>query len=136
MKRQTLIIGVLFMFLIFNIVQAQPPQERPGPPAPDSSRVIKMVDELAAAIKLTKEQKEKVLALQFTFFDEMKKQREKNMGDREAMREAMGKLREKHEEQVNALLTEQQKKDYAKYREEQRKRRRERREGSERGNRW
>lgn len=111
---------------IFNtgFVYAQPGQgPRGGGMMPDSARIVQMVDDLAKAVSLTKEQKEKVTPIYFNHFSEMRQMREKSQGDRSAMRESMDKLRTKLDQDIKALLTDNQKKDYEKFTQEQRERR-------------
>jgi hypothetical protein len=86
----------------------------------DSTRTAAMVDTLAKKLALSKEQKEKVGKIYFAAFEESKKAFEKNQGDWQAMREARTKINEKRDNDVKALLTEEQKKIYDKFLQEQR----------------
>ncbi|MCI0692065.1 hypothetical protein L0337_08680 [candidate division KSB1 bacterium] len=87
---------------------------------PDSARTAAMVDTLAKKLTLSKEQKEKVGKIYFAAFEENKKAFEKNQGDWQARREARMKINEKRDNEVKALLTEEQKKIYDKFLQEQR----------------
>ncbi|MDZ7288400.1 MAG: hypothetical protein ONB44_00520 [candidate division KSB1 bacterium] len=108
---------LLVLFLFIETGFAQPPQ---GRGMPDSARTAAMVDTLAKRLSLSKVQKEKVSKIYFAAFEEGKKAFEKNQGDWQAMREARTKINEKRDNDVKALLTEEQKKIYDKFLQEQR----------------
>lgn len=57
------------VFLIWNRSQAQPGQPQQPPMLPDSSQIVQMVDELAKAVSLSEQQKEKVLKLHLEHFN-------------------------------------------------------------------
>jgi len=102
--------------LMAGSLMAQPEQnENRGPKLPDSAEITKMMDELAENLSLTEDQKSKISELHFAHFSEAKVMREKRQGDRENNREAMENLRKGFDEQVGAVLTDDQKKDYKKY---------------------
>jgi hypothetical protein len=86
----------------------------------DSTRTAAMVDTLAKKLALSKEQKEKVGKIYFAAFNESRKAFEKNQGDWQAMREARTKINEKRDNDVKALLNDNQKKLYDKILQEQR----------------
>ena len=76
-----LISGII---LLYTTSWAQPGQGQHRPPMlPDSSRIVEMVDELAAEISMTKEQKEKVSTLYLAHFEEAKELMQNNKNDRE-----------------------------------------------------
>lgn len=110
---------------------AQPPQ---GRGMPDSARTAAMVDTLAKKLTLSKEQKEKVSKIYFVAFAEGRKAFEQNQGDWQAMRETRMKINEKRDNDVKALLNDNQKKLYDKFLEEQRQRFQQRMGGAPRPN--
>lgn len=105
------------LFLLVETGFAQPPQ---GRGMFDSTRTAAMVDTLAKKLTLSKEQKEKVGKIYFAAFEESKKAFEKNQGDWQMMREARMKINEKRDNEVKALLTDEQKKIHDKFLQEQR----------------
>jgi hypothetical protein len=105
------------LFLLTETGYAQPPQ---GRGFPDSTQIAAMVDTLAKKLELSKEQKEKVGTIYFASFAESRQAFEKNRGDWQAMREARMKITEKRDNDVKALLNDEQKKLYDKILEEQR----------------
>jgi len=78
------------------------------------------VEQMTQRLKLTADQKKKVRAIYEKQGEEMKKMFEQagQNGNREAMRETMMKQREKNEKEIEALLTAEQKKMYAAWRQE------------------
>ncbi|NQV36472.1 MAG: hypothetical protein HQ509_00515 [Candidatus Marinimicrobia bacterium] len=79
---------------------------------PDSKQIVQMVDELATALSLTEEQKTKVSEMHFAHFEEAKDQMEKSKTSRNNDRHAMDALRKEFEEQVKAVLNDEQKKQF------------------------
>ena len=115
---------VLFAFLTSNLLQAQPRQERRGPMPPDSTQIVKMVDELAKAVSLSEQQKEKVLKLHFEHFNQAKAEMGKERKNHEEMRKAHDEMRTKFEKQIKTVLNEKQQAKFEKYLKQQRKERR------------
>jgi Spy/CpxP family protein refolding chaperone len=78
------------------------------------------VKQISERLKLTSDQQKKIRAIYEKQGEEMRKMFEQmgQGGDREAMRETMQKQREKNEKEVEALLTADQKKAYAAWRQE------------------
>ncbi len=111
---------VPMLFLLAETGFAQPPQGRGRGMMPDSTRTAAMVDTLAKKLSLSKEQKEKVGKIYFASIAESRKAFESNSGDFQAMREARMKINEKRDNDVKALLNDNQKKLYDKFLEEQR----------------
>ncbi len=109
-----LCVPVLFLLAETGFAQSQ------GRGMPDSARTAAMVDTVAQKLALSKEQKEKVGKIYFAAFEESRKAFEKNQGDWQARREARMKINEKRDNDVKALLTEEQKKIYDKFLQEQR----------------
>lgn len=105
------------LFLLAETGLAQPPQ---GRGMFDSTRTAAMVDTLAKKLSLSKDQKEKVGKIYFAAFAEGRKAFEQNQGDFQAMREARLKINEKRDNEVKALLNDEQKKLYDKFLAEQR----------------
>ena len=99
----------MIIFFSPNLFAQQDQKPQGPPPFPDSARIVKMVDELAATLSLSKTQKGKVAELHFDHFAEAKVQMELGKEDREKHREVMDALRKDFEEQIQALLTDDQK---------------------------
>jgi hypothetical protein len=113
-------ISVLYFAVLCSSVNkgfAQPPQ---GRGFPDSTRTAATVDSLTKKLSLSKEQKEKVGKIYFAAFHESRKAFEKNQGDWQSMREARMKINENRDGEVKALLSDEQKKLYDKFLQEQR----------------
>lgn len=93
-----------------------------GPPSmPDSTQIVKMVDELSEELALSDEQKAQLVKLHIAHFDTLKEMREKNRDDREGGREAMRASMEAFDGQVKALLTDEQKTKYDEIRKNRRR---------------
>lgn len=83
------------------------------PPAlPDSTQIVKIVDEMAASLALTDQQKSQVSELHFTHFADAKELMSSSQSDRETHRRKMNGLRKKFENDVKALLDDEQKKKF------------------------
>ena len=106
---------------------AQPPGGRSGsagigrraggrgnqPPAvPDSTRIVQMVEEMAGSLSLTDDQKDEVLELHFAHFAEVEARMAGANDDREEHREEMEALRAEFQNDVKALLDDEQKAKY------------------------
>ena len=100
--------AMVILFSVNMFAQQEQKPQRP-PPFPDSARIAQMVDELATALSLSDTQKEKIAELHFDHFAEAKVQMELGKDDRENNREKMDALRKDFEEQMQALLTDDQK---------------------------
>jgi periplasmic protein CpxP/Spy len=80
-----------------------------APPAlPDSTGIVKIVDEMSQALSLSPDQKKQVSDLHFTHFSEACSQRGNTGGDRQAQREKMDALRTRFESKIKALLNDEQ----------------------------
>ena len=77
---------------------------------------------LAKRLTLSDEVKAKVYAIQLERINKMNEFRSKNQGDRDAMMAEMQKQTAETDKKIEALLTDDQKKEYAKMKEEQRQR--------------
>lgn len=115
-------IGLLALVLLFGatIGFAQPRGgERNFDPEQMAKRQTERLDE---RLELTKDQEEKVYALNLDTGKKMQKMRESNDGDFEGMREQMLELRNKQNAKMKDILTDKQWKEYEKYQEERRER--------------
>jgi hypothetical protein len=80
------------------------------PPAlPDSTQIVQIVVEMAEALSLSDEQKDKISDLHFAHFAEAEKIMSKAAGDREDQRGKMDSLRDDFEKKVKAELNDEQK---------------------------
>ena len=68
----TVVALVLFAFVTSSFLQAQPRQKPREPMLPDSTQIVKMVNELSEAVSLSEQQKEAVLKLHFEHFHQAK----------------------------------------------------------------
>ncbi len=99
----------MLLMLISLIITGNLFAQRQGPPKlPDSEQIVKMVDELAEALTLTKEQKSAITDLYMAHFEDAKELMEENKGDRESQREAMEDLKKDFDNRVKELLNDDQ----------------------------
>lgn len=95
--------------------------ERQGPPAaPTTEEIVKMVDDLSSEILLSEEQQAEVLTLYKNHFKEIESKTSSGRPDRDEM-EA---LKEDFEDDVKAVLTEDQQKLFTAYQKKNAKKRR------------
>ena len=113
-KVSTLTIYFLLIGLFLSItLQAQQRQRPDNPPMqPDSSQIVKMVDHLSKSLSLTEEQSTEVARLHFAHFNEMKAQKEKIEAAREKNRQEMENLKGNFQDEIKALLTDEQKEEF------------------------
>jgi len=88
-----------------NLALAQPRSQQGPPPIPNDKQIEKMVTELSAELSLTDKQEKEVSALYTAHFDEARKKMKSGRPDRAEME----KLRSTFENDVKALLTDEQK---------------------------
>jgi len=106
----TIVAGI---FLLSANAMAQPDQRQRRPPMlPDSTQIVKRVNELSSALSLSKNQKEKLTKLHYTHFKQAGELLKKDKSDRENNRNKMETLRKEFEEQVKSLLNDDQKKKF------------------------
>lgn len=118
-----MILVIIAAVLTANIVNAQQGRQQGPPQAPTDEQIEEMVANLAKKLSLSDEQEERVSDLYFEHFDEVSELQKQNKGSRGGGREAMQELDSELEENVNGLLTEEQKELYASYLEEQKSKR-------------
>jgi Spy/CpxP family protein refolding chaperone len=121
MNRYFAVLSIILLGIILGAGQLQAQPGR-GPMLPDSTQIVQITEDLAKAIKLTPEQKQKVTAIHFAHFEELKKLLEKNQDNRDAMRKAGRELREKMDTEIKALLNDEQKQGFEKFVAERRSR--------------
>lgn len=109
--------------LTTTIIQAQQDRPQGPPPIPNDEQIEEMVKDLAEAVSLTDDQTEKVSELYFDHFEKVADQQENSKEDRNKGREAMEKLNAELEENVKAILEEDQVKLYTSWLTEQKKNR-------------
>ncbi len=112
-KNTSLIFILLIAFFASTVGQAQQhdqqKRQQGPPPIPDSTQIVRMVDELAKELSLLEIQKASITKLYFAHFTEVKKMMESNKADHEINKKAMDANRKDFEAQVEALLTQTQK---------------------------
>jgi sRNA-binding protein len=105
---------LMIVILFAGILQAQERRRPEQPQLPDSTRVVEMVEEMAAELDLSTEQREMVEKLHQEHFNDARQLAEKARAEHERIREEMETKRFEFEKQIEALLTDEQ---AAKYRE-------------------
>ncbi len=118
----------IVIFILIGTTLGQPQRKA----LPDSSRIVTMVDTLAAKLSLSDSIKNKVNEIYFASFVELKKELDKDPGDFRAMRNTRRQIAEKREKDLKALLNDNQKEAFEKIIEEQRNKMRERMRGRRR----
>jgi len=116
MKKKTMIAICVFCLLTVGgtlvFAQGGPPRGNGGPgqpPAlPDSTGIVNIVDEMAEALSLTDDQKDRIAELHFAHFAAAEQVLGASRGDREGAREAMDDLRQDFEADMKDLLTDAQ----------------------------
>lgn len=118
MKRLAIICGLLFTAVTFaSAQQGQGGGQRRAQATPEER--VKLLDE---KVKLTDDQKTKATAVYTAALEDQKKMRDEMMaggGDRQAMMEKMQKMRADIDAKITAILTEDQKKAYKTWQDEQ-----------------
>lgn len=128
------IIFLLFTFVHSIFAQQRPQGGRPqGPPIPDSTQVVQMVDHLTEKVSLTDEQKTEMLNLHFKHFEELRLLVDSNKPQMDALREKHDAHRKKFEDAVQSILSDEQFKAFQKFMESNRPPRQGTRPGRNRG---
>jgi len=114
MKKLFKISGVLLAVMLGLLISTNQAgaQNRPHqhpPMLPDSTKIVKMVEELSKELSLSESQKAEITELHFAHFAEAKAKMEKDKAGHEKNRESMDALRKEFEAQVSGLLTDEQK---------------------------
>jgi protein CpxP len=112
MKKLMMICAMLFSVITFAHAQGGGQTRTP------EERAQRTMDQLTEKLKLTEDQKPKVMAVLVDQNVQMNKAREEANGDRDAMRTTFTKIQANSQVKVNALLTDEQKKAYASWQEE------------------
>lgn len=119
---------LVILVLISNVACGQ----RNGQNFDPEERAKSQTEQLKKALDLDKDQEKKVYALNLKAgkeMAEMRKDMQGGGGDREAMREKFGAMREKQNKEMKKILSDDQYKEYEKFVKEQMERRREGRGG-------
>ena len=103
---------MLSVIISSNQVVAQNRQQPPPKKLPDSTQIVKMVEELSKELSLSELQKTKITVLHFAHFKEAKVMMEKNKAEHEKNRETMDAFRKEFETQIGELLTDEQKTEF------------------------
>jgi periplasmic protein CpxP/Spy len=121
MKKTGLVLLALLAFTVVTFAQNR------GSGNFDPKEMAKrQTEQLTEELDLNKDQQKKVLELNEKYSEKMSamfQDMRSGGGDREAMREKMGKMREEQNKEMKKILTEDQYKKYEKYLEERRSRR-------------
>jgi protein CpxP len=117
MKKLLIICGLLFTAVTF--ASAQQGQGGQGGGQRRMVTAEERVKQLDEKVKLTDDQKTKATAVYTASMEDMKKAREEAGGDRQAMMEKMQKMRADVDTKITALLTDDQKKAYKTWQDEE-----------------
>jgi hypothetical protein len=117
---------LLFVLVTLLTVASSTPVHAQGPGGGQRFTVEERVAALKARLSLSDDQTEAVTGILTVSRDQMMKARDAADGDREAMRKSAREIQQKADVKIEALLTPDQKKEFAKLREEQAKQMRER----------
>ncbi|BDD01884.1 hypothetical protein PEPS_41640 (plasmid) [Persicobacter psychrovividus] len=106
------------MLAIFSVglAIAQPPADRQGPPMPDAAQIEAMMTKMSQELSLSSDQQQQVQQL----FDQHFKAVEEKMANGRPERSEMKQLKDELDQQVNAVLSEEQQALYEKYKKENR----------------
>ena len=115
--KKLFVISIMLLATI-TLATAQQPQRMTS-----EERAKAQTDRMEKLLSLTADQKTKVHAIELEIGNEMTAQRQKNQGDREAMRTAMQEVNKKRDTKYKEVLTADQ---YKKYLEDNEQRLRER----------
>lgn len=118
----TKIIYLSVVLISFESLEAQPQRRQ----MPDSTQIAIMVDSLGAKLSLSDSVKSKVSEIYFASFDTMEKMLAENRGGFMTLRGARKKEISKRDDEINVLLSDEQKQVFEKMTTEERKRREER----------
>ncbi len=117
-------IGLLLMIVLFGTTMLMA-QNRDGQRRLDPKEMAKkQTEELKEALDLDEKQETQIYAINLNSAEKMSAMREEmrsSDGDRDSMREKMGKLRNEQNEEMKKVLSEEQYEKYQKYLEERRK---------------
>ncbi len=114
-KKQWILTLLLGCFILSGSLFAQPQHRQGPPPLPDSTKIVKMVDELAKKLSLKEEQKTEIEKLHHEHFAEAEQLMAGHKSEREKHRQKMDALRQDFEEQVKALLNAKQKTEFEQF---------------------
>lgn len=115
-------LGLLLMIVVLGTTMSIA-QNRGGQRMTPEERAKQTTAELKKALDLNNDQETKIYDLNLKANKEMTAAREDANGDREAMREKMGKLRDNTNKEMKKILSDDQYKKYEKYLEERRQQR-------------
>jgi Spy/CpxP family protein refolding chaperone len=115
----------MFVFMV-SMSNAQDRPPRRPPMLPDSTHVVQMVDQMFEELSLTEAQKTQIINLQLEHFKQMKAIMKKDKAQHEKTRAAMDSLRDDMKKQMNDVLTDKQQKQFKEFMESHRPPREER----------
>ncbi|MFH0755793.1 MAG: hypothetical protein V2B15_00715 [Bacteroidota bacterium] len=130
----TLLLAALAIPIVAQQPGGPPPDGPGGPGGPGrgfqmtEENIKENVDNLAETLSLNADQHKKILDYDMEFYTKMQVEREKHMGDRDAMRAAMMKARDERNEKYKEVLTPEQMKKFLEIQEQRRSQMREQRE--------
>ena len=123
--RMTISTALMFVFMV-SMSNAQDRPPRRPPMLPDSTQVVQMVDQMSEELSLTEAQKTQIINLQLEHFKQMKAIMKKDKAQHEKTRAAVDSLRDDMKKQMNEVLTDKQQKQFQEFMESHRPTREER----------
>ena len=123
MKRKMKTIGMILTAMVFMVfvsshLQAQDQRRPHHPPMlPDSTHVVKMVDQMAEELSLSNEQKATLVKMNLAHFKEVRGIVEQDRAAREKTHEKLEAMRKQFEGQMESVLDDQQKEQFKQFRE-------------------
>lgn len=121
MKNVLFVLVTTFSLVLAGSLSAQPGPRHDhrgihgpgyGPGAPDSCRIQLWVDDLRQALALNDDQVAEIKKIHYAHLEDVKSLSKKYQGDCVGEREARWNLRAEMDNQIKALLTEEQKNEY------------------------
>ena len=112
-------IKIFALALLFSAGLAASLSAQPGNwNADPEQRATQQTAQMTEKLSLSEAQSAKVKEINLKYANKMKEAREKSAGDREAMRGAIGSIRQEQDAELQTVLTEDQWKQWVAYREE------------------
>ena len=115
MRKLNIRIFLVILGLIAGNIALAQPQNRPQapPPIPGEEQMVEMFEHLSSELALNEEQKNQLSEVFQMHFSIAREKLEQNRQNQVAHREEMESLRQNFEKDVNAVLTDEQQKQYA-----------------------
>lgn len=126
-------LSFLFSLIILSTISYAQPGGRGDRNVDPAERAKRQTETMTEQLALTEDQVPMIEEINQRYAVKMGEEREKNMGDREAMRAAMKTLRTSQNEEFQAILTDEQYTKLQEFQKEQQERRGQGRQGGRKG---